>query len=563
MKRALVVACALAAAGGAARGDAFDHIGDGAPVYVAARPVALVGALQRIGFDQLPAVQRLRRQLGGIDPFNPAILAAPGIDVAAPLVLSLFEPAGANQVHSRVAATLRDPATFTTFIDAVAASGQVKLTRVDAASPLGKEGVVATGTLSPSMAVAIRVRGSDAVLDLVATLDGKKAPAATELPRRFAMQPKRAFAVTHGARRLFAPEAAAIVYVDARRVQPLLTTLQADDDRRALRWAAPGEKAALVARQRARDKKCAVWMHAPSTFDDAALALAASPDGLSLSLAWGTQAGRPLGGLVFHPVDDGGLDAEMLARDATAMMAIYAGSVEPFGALKRSAPFTTTDAWSAAMDGCGNLGGASLVLRSWPLVVGMFAAKPGEVAPLGPLQKSVGGLRNMVLALRDLTQAGPHGAVAATFDASARAALEAMIATGGGSGAVTSIGKRSPTVYAMAPPALPRQLIAAIESLAGGKIGLTIADSEDSLTWAYRTAELPTSAPSGEKRADKPPILRVAADLAALPKLGPLFNAGRDEQQLFELLAHLRRADGELVADGDLLRLTLRSPLKQ
>jgi hypothetical protein len=55
----------------------------------------------------------------------------------------------------------------------------------------------------------------------------------------------------------------------------------------------------------------------------------------------------------------------------------------------------------------------------------------------------------------------------------------------------------------------------------------------------------------------------VAADLAALPKLGPLLNAGRDEQQLLELLAHLRRVDGELVADGDLFRLTLRSPLKQ
>ena len=57
--------------------------------------------------------------------------------------------------------------------------------------------------------------------------------------------------------------------------------------------------------------------------------------------------------------------------------------------------------------------------------------------------------------------------------------------------------------------------------------------------------------------------MRVAADLAALAKLGPLFNVGRDEQQLLDLLARLRRVDGELVADGDLFRLTLRSPLKQ
>jgi len=179
------------------------------------------------------------------------------------------------------------------------------------------------------------------------------------------------------------------------------------------------------------------------------------------------------------------------------------------------------------------------------------------------VQKSISGLRNVVLALRDLTQAGPRGAIAATFDAAARPTLELLVAAGGGSGAVTTIGKRSPTIYPLTLPGFPRQLAAAIESLAGGKIGFTVADSDDSLSWAYRTAELPTSAPSGEKRADKPPILRVAADLAALPKLGPLFNAGRDEQQLFELLAHLRRVDGELVADGDLLRLTLRSPLKQ
>ena len=158
--RALAVAAALVAAGGGvARADAFDHIGDGAAVYLAARPVALVGALQRLGVDQLPAVQKLKRQLGGIDPFNPAILSAPGIDVAAPLVISLFEPAGVNQVHSRLAATLRDPQTFTTFVDAIAASGQIKLQHVDPASPLGKLGVVATGNLAPDASAIIRVHG--------------------------------------------------------------------------------------------------------------------------------------------------------------------------------------------------------------------------------------------------------------------------------------------------------------------------------------------------------------------------------------------------------------------
>ncbi|HEY2746448.1 MAG TPA: hypothetical protein VGL86_17575, partial [Polyangia bacterium] len=72
MRRRAVAAFAVAAAvavvaGGAgrARADAFDRIGEGAPLYLAARPVALVGALQRMGVDQLPSVQRIKRQMGG------------------------------------------------------------------------------------------------------------------------------------------------------------------------------------------------------------------------------------------------------------------------------------------------------------------------------------------------------------------------------------------------------------------------------------------------------------------------------------------------------------------
>ncbi|HEX8951083.1 MAG TPA: hypothetical protein VF945_04525, partial [Polyangia bacterium] len=523
-----------------------------------------VGALQRIGFDQLPAVQRLRRQLGGIDPFNPAILAAPGIDVAAPLVLSLFEPAGPNQMHTRIAATLRDPQTFTTFVDAVAASGQVKLARVDAASPLGKLGVVATGNLSPDVAVVIRVHEADAVLDLVNTLDGKKAPAPAELPRRFALAPARAFAVERGARRLFAPEAAAVAYVDARRMQPLLQALQADDARVELRWAQPEKKAAVLAKQRAREKKCAVWSRAPATFDDAALALTATPDGLTLTWAWGTQAGAPLGGLKLRPVDDAGLDADLLGREATAVVALYAASLSPFAALKHAAPFTSTETLSAAIDACDSWAGASLLLRSWPLALAAVAASKVDAAsPMAALRQSAAGLRNVVLALRDVTQAGPRGAIAATLDAGARHTIETLLASVGATGAVTTIGKRSPTIFPLSVPGLPRQLAAALESLAAGRVGFTVADSDESLSWAYRTAQPPASAPAGDPSASRPPILRVAADMAALARLGPLLNAGRDGQQLLELLAHLRRVDGELVADGDLFRLTLRSPLKQ
>jgi hypothetical protein len=562
--RTAAVAAALLALGGTARADAFDRIGDGAPVYVAARPVALIGALQRVGFDQLPSVQRMRRQLGGVDVFNPAILAAPGIDVAAPLVLSLFEPAGPSQLHSRLAATLRDPATFATFVDAVAASGQVKLARVDAASPLGKQGVLATGSLSSDVSIVIRVRESEVILDMISTTDGKKAPLPAELPRRFPLTPARPFTVTHGARRLFAPEAAAVAYVDGRRMQPLLQSMAADDRRRELRWSSPADKAKLEAKQRASDKRCAVWLRAPSTFDDVGLALTAAPEGLTLSWAWGTQSGAPLGGLKLHAVDDAGLDAEMIGRDATAVVALYAASLSPFAALKRTGPFVSGQTLGDAIEGCDTLAGLTLLVRSWPLALGAVTApKPGDTTPLATMQKSIGALRTVVFALRDVTQAGPRGAISATFDSTARAMLELLLSTSAQPGAVTTIGKRSPTVYAVNVPGLPRQVAAALESLAGGKVAFTIADSDEALTWAFRSAELPTSAPVDSKGASKPPLGRVAADLTALSKLGPLLNAGRDGQQLLDLLAHLRRVDGELTADGDLFRLTLRSPLKQ
>lgn len=561
--RALACAAALVATGGVARGDAFDHIGDGAPFYGAVRPVALVGALQRMGVDQLPAVQRLRRQLGGVDPFNPAILAAPGIDIAAPLVVALFEPAGPNQLHSRVAATLRDPATFATFIDAVAASGQVKLSHVDTASPLGRAGVIATGEIGADATVIIRVRDSDAVLDLLNTNDRKKAPSPAEVARRFPLAPARAFDVAHGARRLFAPDSAAVLYVDPRRWEPFLRAYQANNQHAELKFAPPQERAAISARWRTYEKKCAPWLRAPATFDDVGLALGASPDGMSLTLAWGTQSGPPLGGLKLHPVDDADLDAEMLGRDATAVVALYAASLQPFGALKRTGPFASSEAFAKSLAGCEANGAAAVFFRSWPLFLGMFT-RPDPSSPVAAVQKSLAGMRTVVAVLRDLTQAGPRGALSGTFEAGSQSSLDALLASSaGGRGVVTSIGKRSPTIYPLTLPGFPRQLAAALESLAAGRIGLTVADSDETLTWAYRTAGLPTSAPSGEKRDDKPPILRVAADLAALPKLGPLLNAGRDEQQLLEVLAHLRRVDGDLVADGDLLRLTLRSPLKQ
>jgi hypothetical protein len=161
----VVAAAALAATAGRARpawAEGFERVSEGAPLYVSTRPVALLGALQKLGVTELPAVQRLRKSTGGIDPLNPLILAAPGIDVAAPLVASVLEPAGPGLRHTRVVGLVRDRDTFNTFVFGVIASGQLKLT----ATKDIKEGMAA-GTPSPDLTVLVRRSGDEAILDVV------------------------------------------------------------------------------------------------------------------------------------------------------------------------------------------------------------------------------------------------------------------------------------------------------------------------------------------------------------------------------------------------------------
>jgi hypothetical protein len=245
---ALAVLTAFGATAAPAHGDAIDRLSEGAPLYAAARPVALIGVLQRAGVADLPSVKQLRRQMGGVDPFNPAILAAPGIDVAAPVAAALFEPAGQGKLyHHRLAATLRDTTTFTTFVGAVAASGQLReLQAVAPDSPLGKQGVLATAHPSPDLSLVLRLKGDVAVVDALQSVDDHgKAPPPAEVLRRYPLQPLKPFTVGKGARKLFAPDPqagapAAVLYVDGRRLGPFLATVRADEDRRLAAFQSDG-----------------------------------------------------------------------------------------------------------------------------------------------------------------------------------------------------------------------------------------------------------------------------------------------------------------------------------
>ena len=202
----------------------------------------------------------------------------------------------------------------------------------------------------------------------------------------------------HGARRLLTPDTAAVVYVDARKLEPMFVQMGAADRKRELAAATGAERTQVLARQRNRDKQCALWKRAPSLFDDAALALAATPDALTLTWAWGTQAGPPLGGLKLTSVDDGAIDGSAIGRDGAGMFALYAASLTPFTSLKRTGLFASPDAFSAAVDGCDTQAGLLLLLRSWPLALGTLAGStPPAGSPLVMLKQSLATLRNVVV----------------------------------------------------------------------------------------------------------------------------------------------------------------------
>jgi hypothetical protein len=100
--------------------------------------------------------------------------------------------------------------------------------------------------------------------------------------------------------------------------------------------------------------------------------------------------------------------------------------------------------------------------------------------------------------------------------------------------------------------------VAGVETLKSGQALLSLADSADSVTWACRT---PTLMP-GVTPPARGPVPILAAWLDA-PALVAMFDSSTARGSFGTVLAHLRRLEAELAADGDLFRLTLRAPLKE
>ena len=122
---------------------------------------------------------------------------------------------------------------------------------------------------------------------------------------------------------------------------------------------------------------------------------------------------------------------------------------------------------------------------------------------------------------------------------------------------MTKIGQRSPTIYSLKLPDSARPPLAVgLETLPAGRFSLSVADSDESLAWAYKTGDSATA------KAAHPPLARLSADATLLSRLGPMLSVDSEQQALLDILARLRRVDGTLATEGDLFSLTLHAPLK-
>jgi len=196
------------------------------------------------------------------------------------------------------------------------------------------------------------------------------------------------------------------------------------------------------------------------------------------------------------------------------------------------------------------------------LAIGALTApKAGDTTPLAQVQKSFGALRTVVFALRRRHAGGRRGGRLgdvrvdrAHDDRAAPATAPRPAGDLDRQALADGLRGQRPRLSAGSSPA-------ALESLSGGR------SASRSPIPTTRDLGLPHRRAADERPSERQVEAaagRVAADLTAMSKLGPLFSAGRDEQQLFDLLAPLAAASTASSSPTAIqFRLTLRSPLKQ
>ena len=550
-----VLGAATASAGGAAGGtDPWTLVAEGAPAYGVLQPAAVLSALKRMGVGDMAEVKALRQQLGGLDVLDPAIIAPTGIDPGAQLVGSAMEPAGPKALHHRLVCTLRDKGIFGVFLTGLSMTGQLAVTAPPIDSELGKAGVIGHAVMGGNLTVVGRVDGSMLIIDVV-SVDGGKPWAAAEVVRKYPLVPK--LAVAHdgapqkGARRLLGPDVGLGAYVDGKKLVSLATSVQ-------ILARILGDSTRPVTPPTAACQK--TWTGGSVTFDDAAVALVVTPEDLRLEVAWGTQ-GKNVPGLHFAPVDDQGVDVDLLARQATLMLIDYDVGLGSLAAVQRQGVYLSSAALDQAVNKCPSVAIPTLLVRSWPqaLAALLDSTKKGAPPLVANAVDAAAKVRNLVLGVRDVNPNNPETVryfVAATVDPQLRSMVETVLAAMGSQGTPTPLGKRTPTTYSVGEGA--EAVVLGMETLPAGPMQAMLVDSKDTLAWMLRSTT-PVVAP----RPKTLPVAAFFADGAQLIKMLPILKLGqKDTETLTRLFGRVKRFEAELVLDGDLLRVRARTPLR-
>jgi hypothetical protein len=259
----------------------------------------------------------------------------------------------------------------------------------------------------------------------------------------------------------------------------------------------------------------------------------------------------------------------VLGRTAPALFTLHAASLAPFRALKRGGPLGSFEQIVQSVNRCGPAAWGALIVRSWPNALGALTGGGGktlEDMAIANMMQVAGNLRTVALALRDATANKIMFGVAATLDPGARTLLETLMGAASGGRAPTQLslggGRRAP-VYHMEIEGTAAA--GAIDALPKGALAFTLADSDDTLQWMFRTAVRmpprpndPPPAPAGPT-----PLAALHIDGVALARLAPHLKLGGDVDAMFQKIARWKRLDAELTEEADLLKIRVRVPVKQ
>ena len=186
-------------------------------------------------------------------------------------------------------------------------------------------------------------------------------------------------------------------------------------------------------------------------------------------------------------------------------MALYAANLAPFAALKRSGVFASTDALTRGIDGMrrDRRHHARRALVAAGARDDQVDGHAGHAGAHGGDAPGVGALRNVVLAFATSRKRGRARRRRHLRRLGTRHARSLPGGTGAGRGHDRSASAPRRSIRSPS-PAFPRPLSAARESLTSGKLALTVADSDDSLSWASAGRHAAASRPPRRRRAPRP-----------------------------------------------------------